>query len=79
MSEGVVAVSLACWTREHLLVHQALLLEDAVHLSGRLRALQLLPIQHFLLQFLDGLQNKSRQQKLTQHCNTTVFQLKKEK
>lgn len=40
----------------HSLVHQALVLEDAVQLPGCLGPLQLLPIQHLFLQLLNGLE-----------------------
>lgn len=41
-----------------LLLDQPLLFEDAVHFSRSLRSLELLPVQHLLLQFFNGLKNK---------------------
>lgn len=41
-----------------LLVQQPLLLEDAVYFRRSLRSLELLPVQHLLLQFFNGLKNK---------------------
>ena len=54
----MMAAPLASWTLGHLLVEQPLLFEYAVHLGRSLRSLQLLPIQHLLLQFFDGLKNE---------------------
>lgn len=42
------------------LVQQSLRFEDAIHLGGSLWSLQLLPVQHLLLQFFNGLSGRRK-------------------
>lgn len=54
----MMTVPLVSWSVGDLLVEEPLLLEDAVHFSRSLRSLELLPVQHLLLQLFNGLKNK---------------------
>lgn len=47
-------------SKQGKLVEQPLLFEDAVHFSRSLRSLELLPIQHLLLQFFNGLSSSGK-------------------
>ena len=58
-------VSIGCLLlAHHLLVDEVFVLQDEVDLGGRGRSLQLLTVEHFLLQLLDGLSNKNNRNTL---------------
>lgn len=59
---------------QHSLLHCILALEDSMQLSRCLGTLQLLPIQHLLLQLLNGLKKPSSEElDLQSHCCTTFL------